>query len=629
MKTDALRGENRAQSPWRWIPSLYFAQGLPYVAVMTISVIMYKRLGISNAEIAFYTSWLYLPWVIKPLWSPIVEVFSRRRAWIIAMQLLIGAFLASVALSLQADNFFKISLIFFWLMAFNSATHDIAADGFYILALDSHKQAWFVGVRSTFYRISMIVGQGILVMLAGFIESSTGPKPLTFEIFAEADMSRSEEITIFKAPDLPEVSASSEFSLLSLSDAKIATPIKKIPKEDFARILKEVKEFNGTKENVVLMQKSQNKSLWSLRVKEPIEKFLEEKFSADKNKVLENKNFTGNCAVAFIGATAPPSDGGKSVMNIDFSRGDKSIRLIEGSRREFDSRNWRRPQAVLFQLDPNLKMDSSAVFIARAGNIRFAWSIVFVALSILFTFFFIYHIFALPVPELDKSGALRSPLELILGFIRPFLNFFKKENIIPAVAFILLFRLGESQLVKLSSPFLIDSIEKGGVGLSTGELGFAYGTVGVFLLTLGGIIGGMLAAKHGLKRWIWIMALAINAPDLVYVYMAYFQPENLAVVAALVGLEQLGYGFGFAGYMLFMVYYAGNSENKTSHYAIMTGLMALGMMIPGMWSGWLQQIIGYGNFFIWVCICTLPGFLAIFFLKIDPKFGMKKANIKP
>ena len=161
------------RSPWAWVPTLYFAEGIPYVAVMTISLIMYKRLGLSNTDITLYTSWLYLPWVIKPLWSPFVDILRTKRWWIVAMQLLIGASLAGVAFTIPGPWWLQGSLCFFWLMAFSSATHDIAADGFYMLGLDSHQQAYFVGIRSTFYRIATIFGQGLLVMLAGNLEVIT------------------------------------------------------------------------------------------------------------------------------------------------------------------------------------------------------------------------------------------------------------------------------------------------------------------------------------------------------------------------------------------------------------------------------------------------------------------------
>ena len=169
--------KNKHTSPWAWIPTLYFAQGLPYVAVMTISVIMYKRLGISNTELAFYTGWLNLPWVIKPLWSPFIDLIKTKRWWIITMQLLIGAGLAGIAFTIPTEHFFQLTLAVFWLLAFSSATHDIAADGFYMLALDSHRQALFVGIRSTFYRIATIAGQGLLIMLAGRLEIMTDNIP--------------------------------------------------------------------------------------------------------------------------------------------------------------------------------------------------------------------------------------------------------------------------------------------------------------------------------------------------------------------------------------------------------------------------------------------------------------------
>src|SRR5688572_24396835 len=162
------------RNPWTWVPSLYVAEGLPYVLVMTVAVVMYKGLGISNTDIALYTSWLYLPWVIKPLWSPVVDILRTRRWWIWVMQLLIGGGLAGVAFTIPTSNFFQYTLAFFWLLAFSSATHDIAADGYYLLATTEKEQSFFVGIRSTFFRISMIFGQGLLVILAGLIQSNTG-----------------------------------------------------------------------------------------------------------------------------------------------------------------------------------------------------------------------------------------------------------------------------------------------------------------------------------------------------------------------------------------------------------------------------------------------------------------------
>ena len=191
------------------------------------------------------------------------------------------------------------------------------------------------------------------------------------------------------------------------------------------------------------------------------------------------------------------------------------------------------------------------------------------------------------------------------------------------IIFILLYRFGEAQLVKIAPLFMLDSIEAGGLGLTTIELGFANGTIGTIMLTLGGIMGGFFAAKHGLKVWIIWMALAMKLPDLVYVFMAGTQPESYLLINIFIATEQFGYGFGFTAYLLFMMMVS-DGENKTAHYAICTGFMALGMMIPGMFSGALQESIGYYHFFIWVMVATIPGLILIKFLPIDSNFGKKE-----
>jgi len=420
------------RNPWYWVPSLYLAEGLPYVVVMTVSVIMYKSLDISNTEIALYTSWLYLPWVIKPLWSPIVDLLKTKRFWILLMQFCIGAGLAGVAVTIPADDFFKYTLAFFWLVAFSSATNDIAADGFYMLALDDHQQAWFVGVRNTFYRIAFISGQGLFVIFAGQLEEST-------------------------------------------------------------------------------------------------------------------------------------------------------------------------------------------------GDISFAWLVTFLILAALFIFFLIYHIFILPHPSTDCKRTDVNLNNLLSDFLKTFSEFFKKKQIVLIIAFILFYRFGEAQLVKIASPFLLDPTEAGGLGLSLSQVGFVYGTVGVIALTLGGLLGGFAAAKHGLKFWLWWMVLAINMPDVVYIFLSITQTSNFLLINISVAIEQFGYGFGFTAFLLYLIYIS-EGNFKTSHYAIATGFMALGMMLPGMFSGWLQESIGYKYFFIWVMISTIPAFLITKFIPLDAKFGMKKST---
>ena len=415
---------------WSWVPSLYFAEGLPYAFVMIVSVVLYKKLNISNTEIALYTSWLYLPWVIKPLWSPFVDIIKTKRYWIVLTQLVIGASLAGVALTIPTTNALQYTLVFFWLMAFSSSTHDIAADGFYMLGLSSHDQSWFIGIRNTFYRFAILFGQGIIVIIAGQLENIT-------------------------------------------------------------------------------------------------------------------------------------------------------------------------------------------------DNLKLAWSLVFGILSGLFIILAAYHKWALPRPKNDQEEFNTAKEDIVKEYFEIIKAYFKKPQILLIVLFILLYRFGEAQLVKIAPLFMLDSYESGGLGLSTSEYGFIYGTLGIAMLTLGGIVGGFFIAKNGLKYWIIWMALAMKLPDLVYVYMAYSQPDNMTLIGILVSIEQFGYGFGFTAYLLYMMMIS-DGNHKTAHYAICTGIMALGMMIPGMFSGAIQESVGYTSFFYWVMLSTIPGLILIKFISIDSNFGLNE-----
>lgn len=421
---------------WSWISTLYFAEGLPYFAVMTMAVIMYQNLGMSDAEIAFYTSWLGTPWIIKPIWSPFIDLIRTKRFWVLSMQGFMAAAFACIALTLPTSFYLQATMAIFALLAFASATHDIAADGYYMLALTTKEQSFFVGIRNTFYRCGSVFGQGILVMLAGLI--ATG------DIF------------------------------------------------------------------------------------------------------------------------------------------------------------------------PSLK-----------GNVAVAWAIVFYLLAAIFIGLFLYHAYVMPKLDNDKENTRTSATVLMNDFVETVISFFKKKHIGLILFFILTYRLGESQLVKIAPLFVLASPEKGGLGLSTTAVGGIYGTLGVIALLLGGIVAGIMVSRKGLKYWILPMALAINVPDLVYVLLAWLQCNDLWVVIPCVMIEQFGYGVGFAAYMLYLIYIA-TGDHKTSHYAIATGLMAAGMSFPGMVSGYMEQLLGgYTPFFIFVCVCTLPGIVAAILIKkhLPDSFG--------
>ena len=533
-------------SPWFWVPSLYFAEGIPYIVVMTLSVIMYKRLGMSNTDIALYTSWLYLPWVIKPLWSPMVDILKTKRFWIIIMQLVIGVGLAGVAFTIPTSRFFQYTLAFFWLLAFSSATHDIAADGFYMLGLSTGDQAFFVGIRSTFYRIAMLTGQGLLVILAGSLESATGLEPLSVKVIATNG--QVEETWIL--PNKTENIANNK-EMYFISKEQFIIPIGQVSNhyaDSVSRLADKWNVENGfypASENL-----EKEVSWWTSNVSLPLKSFLKDKFNRDE---IQIGNRTGNITIIPIQLSKKPEEGESVVLNFGYEKGDKSIKLMRLYRYEFNDKNWDKPAFAVVQLDSKLNKPKQTIFVGRSGNITFAWSVVFVAIAILFGLFFIYHRLVLPHPESDKPS-ISEGKSVFAEFLETFVSFFKKKHIGIAIIFLLLYRLAESQLVKLASPFLLDAKEVGGLGLTTGDLGLVYGTAGMLALTIGGILGGIVVSRQGLKYWIWWMAIAINLPNVSYLFLSLFAPTSLWYVTLAVVVEQFGYGFGFTAYMLFMIY---------------------------------------------------------------------------
>lgn len=611
------------RTPWSWIPTLYFAEGLPYVAVMVISVVMYKRFGLSNTEIALYTSWLYLPWVIKPFWSPFVDILKTKRWWIITMQLLIGAGFAGIAFTLPAPFFLQASLAFFWLMAFSSATHDIAADGFYMLALDDSQQSFFVGIRSTFYRLASITGQGLLIILAGSLEVVTGLEPVNIQVNSS---NSSQAIIHYQTVADP----ANEKLTFVLSTENLTINTHKISSDSLHTI-----KTNAHKSNVASgfvpenrvgpSQKQEKKSWWSEHVAKPLGQYIKTRLGEKKadQSLSESAGLVGNAGIIAVSLNKSPEKGKNIILNTSLSRGNKNFTLVEGERLVFNSENWNKSAYMVIQLDSKLNEEAVSYFKGTSGNIPFAWSITFFILAGFFIVFFVWHRFMLPRPASDTGKAAHTPKEIMTEFGNTFSTFFTKKGIGLAIAFMLLYRLAEAMLIKLTYPFLLDGREVGGLGLSTQDAGIVYGTVGVIALTLGGIVGGIVASRKGLKYWIWPMALAITLPNLVYLLLAIYQPENFLWVNIGVAIEQFGYGFGFTAYMLFLIYFS-QGEHKTAHYSICTGFMALGMMLPGMAAGWIQEQLGYINFFVFIVIAIIPTLLLIPFLKIDKDFGKAK-----
>lgn len=424
---------NSEKNPWYWIPLLNFASGFPYAIIISVSVLMYKSLGISNEDIGVYTSLLYLPWVVKPLWSPFIDLYSTKRKWFLAMQLVIALAFLVIGFTIPTNHFFFLSLALFWVAAFASASNDVAIDGFYLLALTKDKQSFFLGIRSTFYRLSMLTANGVIVVLGGFLEHKFGD----------------------------------------------------------------------------------NSKAWS-------------------------------------------------------------------------------------------------------------WTMIIVALVMIIIT--VYNYFMTPNSEVATSTIKESSAHKT-SFAEVFITFFQKKQIGLILTFILVYRLGEAQLMKMLAPFLVDDISKGGMGLSTEDVGIIYGTFGVAALVIGGIIGGIVISRDGLGKWMLPMILTMHLPIIGFVLLAHFHPTSQLFIYLAVVVEQFGYGFGFASFMMFLIFVA-EGESKTSHYSLATGFMALGMMLPGMASGYIQEYLGYGNFFIWVFIATIPGIILSRFLIFPYDFGKKLSENK-
>ena len=546
------------RSPWGWVPTLYFFQGVPYSIVMITSGLIYKTMGISIASFAFWTSLLYLPWAIKPLWSPYIDVVSTKRNWVVWTQLALGVAFVAAGILMPLSFFYPLTLALFALIAIGSASHDIAADGFYMYALDQHKQAFFVGIRSTFYRFAMLTALGIIPVIAGLVLRNTGLESVNFD-----------------ASSVPAA---------------------------------EYKPFDLSSINITRSEGEPEILLFPEKLQVPL-------YQAGKS--------LSDSSVIFIALSAPPGEGKTVVVNVTRKTGSKDIDISknQAGRFEFTSLNWNKPVALSVKVNRNLTVSTSSGFLVTAGNVAFSWTVALGFIGALLVLLAIYNRIMLPYPAENDTKE-----RISWGVYKDvFVSFFTKPGVIPALLFFLFYRLAESQLVKVATPFLVDSRSTGGIGLTSAQYGVAYGTIGMLCLTLGGILGGITASKFGLKRLIWIMAICINVPDAVYIYLAYAQPMpgNIMIYLS-IAVEQFGYGFGFIAYTLYMIHYVAESKYKTAEYAICTSLMALGMMLPGMISGSLQELFGYQHFFIYVMICTLPGFLIIPFLKIDPAFGIKK-----
>ena len=428
-----INSQDSKRTPWAWIPTLYFAEGLPNVIVTTLALVMYMQLGLSDKELGLYTGWLSLPWVIKPLWSPFIDILRTKRWWVLIMQACIGVSLAGIAFTLPTPLWFQATMFFFFIMAFASASHDISADGYYMLELDEHDQAKYVGLRNTFYRLAVIFVNGAIVWLVGYLQHAHGM------------------------------------------------------------------------------------------------------------------------------------------------------------------------------------------------GVQASWVFVFYGLCGLFIALWLYHTRMMPQVETgehERKTARQVGHELGHMLVTFFTKFEWKATLF-VMLFLLFYRFPEALLNTMTKTFLMRPLDEGGLGLTPEEYGLAQGTVGLIGLLLGGILGGILVSRDGMRRWLWPMVCAITLPDVVYIVLSYTLCSNLWVVSSCLFVEQFGYGLGFTVLTLYMLYYS-QGKFQTAHYSICTGISYLGLMLPGMVSGYIKDWVGYQTFFIIVMGCCVITFLVTAVLKIDPDFGKKR-----
>lgn len=441
--------------PSVFIPTLYFAEGLPYTIVNYMSVVFYKNLGASNSFIGWSTSMLAIPWTLKFLWSPLVDVYGSKKRWIVVAQMVLGALALIVALGCFLPNAIYISLCIFLVMAIASATHDIAIDGYYMDVLDKEQQAYYVGIRNAAYKVAWLLGSGFMVFLAGQLAEST------------------------------------------------------------------------------------------------------------------------------------------------------------------------------------------------SLGVRGGWFVAFLVCTLLFLICGFFHWKALPEPEVEKAIDTSKGERLGLAdFGRIFLDFLDQPKIVAIVTYILIFRLGDALMLKMAQPFLLDDIEKGGLALKTSEVGIIYGTVGMLFLLAGGIFGGWLVSRFGLKKCLLPTALIQNGAIILYWWLAYLKPSGdsiaflsgfrelfrsfgsfadsrwlnseIVLTTFVNSIEQFSYGLGVAAYTVFLLSTVKN-KYKAAHYAIATALMALGLLVPGAVSGAIQEKFGYEQFFLISFLVSLPGIITIFFLPLNEK----------
>ena len=426
------------RSPISWVPTLYFAMGMPFVVLNMVCVLMFKGLDVSDAQIALWTSIIMFPWTLKPLWSPLLEMYKTKKFFVIVTQIATGCIFGLVALALHLPDFFAVCIALLAVIALSGATHDVAADGVYMATLSNEDQARYIGWQGAFYNIAKIAATGGLVMLAG-----------------------------------------------------------------------------------VLI-----------------------------------KHFTGDVST----------------------------------------------------------LDATAAAIAKRQGTVMAWTVIMAVIGLIMVLLGLYNAKFVPADHRDASAERPGFKETMVELGNVFVDLFRKRHIIYYIFFIILYRFAEGFVMKIVPLFLKADRANQGLGLSEEQIGLCYGTFGAAAFVIGSILAGYYVAHRGLQKSLFSLCCVFNLPFVAYTLLAIYQPENLWLIGGGIVLEYFGYGFGFVGLTLFMMQQIAPGKHQMAHYAFASGIMNLGVMLPGMLSGYVSDWLGYRDFFVFVLVCTIPAFLITWFV---------------
>lgn len=581
-------------SAWFWIPTLYIAEAISFIIITSVSVIMYQSLEVSNSEIIFYTSLLYLPWLIKPFWSPLIDAIGTKRNWILFTQVLLAISFIVIAFLIQLPDYFQFTIIALWIVSFIAATHDVAVDGFYLVALKESDQSFFIGIRNSFYKIALISTATLVLLFSNQIEKIFSVSPAEFKVVANPNKFFEETIKVD-----------------SLTIKQKPGPLKLVSSTSYLEISTKPK----TKDQVVFYANfARNMNMMN--------GFVPQSIVLPDTSMLND--LVGNIGIIKFHLSKKPSEKEEYVITLKFVDGDNKFKVIEGNTLKFTSLNWNKPAFAVIQIDSNVTNKTIATFSAGVEKFSFGWTITFGFLSLIFLLLFVFHKFILPYPSNDEALIEKKNTTVGKEFFRSFARYFEKKKIILIILFFILYLFGHSQITKVLPQFLTDDKIIGGLYLQNYIVKIIKG-ISTITFALGNLIAGFIIYKKGLKSLMMIFTLMMNISLAVYIYLSWFLPNNFWIVTSLIGFENLCYGFGFS---LILMYILNVSEGNypSSHFAISFGFMSLGILLSEFSSLIIKDSFGYKYFFIWVLISTIPSFILVKLIPIEYNFGKKKIS---